>query len=154
MIYLVSESEVAKTYELFRGEHPLADFHAEKYLNRIVTSANQLVEKIQIVDVGKDDRIVEVVKLIVTDYLHSNCPDQKFDDLLFATETDGKNVLVILRDGEITSAVDIDVLYEKVASDCDDFTDIRDDDIIINREWILNKLNEDDDDNSLAESEQ
>lgn len=153
MIYLVSESEVEKTYELFRGEHPLTDFHAEKYLNRIVTSANQLVEKIQIFDAGKDDRIVELIKLIVTDYLHSNCPDQKFDDLLFATETDGKNILVILSDGEITSAVDIDNLYEKVASDCDDFTDIRDDDIIINRDWILNKLNEEDD-NSLAESEE
>ena len=60
---------------------------------------------------------MELVKLIVTDYLHSNCPDQKFDDLLFATETEGKNILVVLKDGEITSAVDIDDLYEKIASD-------------------------------------
>ena len=47
MIYLVSESEVEKTYEIFYEKNALADFHTEKYLYRIVTSANQLVEKIQ-----------------------------------------------------------------------------------------------------------
>ena len=60
MIYLVPESEVEKTYEMFYGENALADFRTEKYLNRIVTSANQLVEKIKIFDAGKDDRIIEL----------------------------------------------------------------------------------------------
>ena len=61
MIYLVPESEVEKTYEMFYGENALADFRTEKYLNRIVTSANQLVEKIKIFDAGKDDRIIEEI---------------------------------------------------------------------------------------------
>ena len=43
------------------GENALADFRTEKYLNRIVTSANQLVEKIKIFDAGKDDRIIEEI---------------------------------------------------------------------------------------------
>ena len=62
MIYLVPESEVKKTYE-----NALADYRTEKYLYRIVTSANQLVEKIQIFDAGKDDRVMELVKLLATD---------------------------------------------------------------------------------------
>ena len=66
MIYLVSESEVEKTYEMFYGENALFDFRTEKYLSRIVTSPNQLVEKIQIFDAGKDDRIMELVKLLAT----------------------------------------------------------------------------------------
>ena len=40
-------------------------------------------------------------------------------------------------------AVDIDNMYEFASSHCDDFKDLRDDeDIVINREWILNKLAE------------
>ena len=38
-------------------------------------------------------------------------------------------------------SVDIDNMYEFASSHCDDFKDLRDDeDIVINREWILNKL--------------
>ena len=40
-------------------------------------------------------------------------------------------------------SVDIDNMYEFASSHCTDFKDLRDDeDIVINREWILNKLAE------------
>ena len=35
MIYLVSESEAEKTYEMFYGENALFDFRTEKYLAQI-----------------------------------------------------------------------------------------------------------------------
>ena len=79
MIYLVPESEVEKTCEIFCEKNALADFHTEKYLHRVVTSPNQLVEKIQIFDAGKDDRIMELVKLLVADSLHENNPNKEFD---------------------------------------------------------------------------
>ena len=143
MIYLVPESEVADTYDLFYGEHAMADLHAENYLARIVTSANQLVEKIYIFDAGKDDRIIELVKLLVTDSLHKNNPDKEFEELRFVADDDGTNMLVIINKGEITGAVDIDNMYEFASSHCDNFKDLRDDkDIVINQEWILNKLAE------------
>ena len=143
MIYLVPESEVEKTYEMFHGENALADFRTEKYLNRIVTSANQLIEKIQIFDAGKDDRIIELVKLLATDSILKNDPDIEFDELRFAVDNDGTNILVIINRGEITGAVNIDNMYEFASSYCNDFKDLRDDeDIVINREWILNKLAE------------
>ena len=63
---------------MFYGENALFDFRTKKYLARIVTSPNQLVEKIQIFDAGKDDRIMELVKLLVTDSLHENNPDKEF----------------------------------------------------------------------------
>ena len=50
---------------------------------------------------------------------------------------------IIINKGEITGAVDIDNMYEFASSHCNDFKDLRDDDeIVINREWILNKLAE------------
>ena len=143
MIYLVSESEVEKTYEMFYGENALFDFRTKKYLARIVTSPNQLVEKIQIFDAGKDDRIMELVKLLATDSILKNDPDKEFDELRFAVDADGTNILVIINKGEITGAVDIDNMYEFASSHCTDFKDLRDDeDIVINREWILIKLTE------------
>lgn len=101
MIYLVPESEVEKTYEMFYGENALADYRTEKYLYRIVTSANQLVEKIQIFDAGKDDRVMELVKLLATDSILKNDPDIEFDELRFAVDDDGTNILVIINKGEI-----------------------------------------------------
>ena len=78
----------------------------------------------------------------VTDSLHENNPDKEFDELRFAVD-DGTNILIIINKGEITGAVDIDNMYEFASSHCDDFKDFRDDeDIVINREWILNKLTE------------
>ena len=79
----------------------------------------------------------------VTDSLHENNPDKEFDELHFAVDDDGTNILIIINKGEITGAVDIDNMYEFASSHCDDFKDLRDDeDIVINREWILNKLAE------------
>ena len=142
MIYLVSESEVEKTYEMFHGKNALADFHTEKYLNRIVMSANELVEKIHIFDAGKDDRIIELVKLLVANSLLENDPDEEFDELCFAVE-DGTNLLVLINKGEVTGAVNIDNTYEFASSHYNDFKNLRDDeDIVINQEWILNKLSE------------
>ena len=79
----------------------------------------------------------------MTDSLHENNPDKEFDELCFAVDDDGTNILVIINKGEITGAVDIDNMYEFASSHCDDFKDLRDDeDVVINREWILNKLAE------------
>ena len=80
---------------------------------------------------------------VVADSLHENNPDKEFDELRFAVDNDGTNILVIINKGEIIGAVDIDNMYEFASSHCDDFKDLRDDeDIVINREWILNKLAE------------
>ena len=86
--------------------------------------------------------IIELVKLLTTDSILKNDTDKEFDELRFAVD-DGTNILVIINKGEITGAVDIDNMYEFASSHCDDFKDLRDDeDIVINREWILNKLSE------------
>ena len=103
MIYLVPESEVKKTYEIFYEKNALADYRTEKYLYRIVTSANQLVEKIQIFDAGKDDRVMELVKLLATDSILKNDPDEGekarnyivFDELNMVDEVKGAEFAIM-----------------------------------------------------------
>ena len=86
---------------------------------------------------------MKLVKLLAADSMLKNDPDKEFDELRFAVDNDGTNILVIINKGEITGAVDIDNMYEFASSHCDNFKDLRDDeDIVINQEWILNKLSE------------
>ena len=86
---------------------------------------------------------MKLVKLLAADSILKNDPDKEFDELRFAVDNDGTNILVIINKGEITGAVDIDNMYEFASSHCDNFKDLRDDeDIVINQEWILNKLSE------------
>ena len=76
--------------------------------------------------------------------LLENDPDEEFDELRFAVE-DGTNLLVLINKGEVTGAVNIDNTYEFASSHYNDFKNLRDDeDIVINQEWILNKLSEND----------
>ena len=86
---------------------------------------------------------MKLVKLLAADSILKNNPDKEFDELRFAVDNDGTNILVIINKGEISGAVDIDNMYEFASSHCDNFKDLRDDeDIVINQEWILNKLSE------------
>ena len=72
---------------------------------------------------------------VVADSLHENNPDKEFDELRFAVDDDGTNILIIINKGEITGAVDIDNMYEFASSHYNDFKDLHDDeDIVINRE--------------------
>ena len=112
MIYLVPESEVEKTYEMFYEENALADYRTEKYLNRIVTSANQLIEKIKIFDAGKDDRIIELVKLLAADSILKNNPAIDFDELRFAVDDDGTIASGILIDDGTISITDDEGIYK------------------------------------------
>ena len=86
---------------------------------------------------------MELAKLLAADSILKNDLDKEFDELRFAVDNDGTNILIIINKGEITGAVDIDNMYEFASSHYDDFKDLRDDDeIVINRAWILNKLAE------------
>ena len=92
---------------------------------------------------GRRILAIYYVKLLATDSILKNDTDIAFDELRFAVDDDGTNILVIINKGEITGAVDIDNMYEFASFHCTDFKDLRDDeDIVINREWILNKLAE------------
>ena len=91
----------------------------------------------------KPDQLFPKYPFLLQSYLPANLWYKEFDELRFAVDNDGTNILVIINKGEITGAVDIDNMYEFASSHCNDFKDLRDDDeIVINREWILNKLAE------------
>ena len=53
------------------------------------------------------------------------------------------SIVTRIKSRNINYSVDIENMHESASSHCTDFKDLRDDeDIVINREWILNKLTE------------
>ena len=45
---------------------------------------------------------MELVKLLATDSILKNDPDKEFDELRFAVDDDGTNILVIINKSEIS----------------------------------------------------
>lgn len=80
MIYLVSPEEVNKTVEMFQG--PISpindgltkhmDDMEKTYKYRVVSSINQFKEKLMILDDKLDDRIVEIMKVVLRMYISKN----------------------------------------------------------------------------------
>ena len=46
-------------------------------------------------------KLMELVKLLATDSILKNDPDKEFDELRFAVDNDGTNILIIINKGEI-----------------------------------------------------
>ena len=70
MIYLVGEDSVEDACNIFDssqtdGNPMMSALRKEHYLYRVVTSINDLMEKIRIFDAGKDDRVIEIYKKLL-----------------------------------------------------------------------------------------
>ena len=61
----------------------------------------------------KDDRIMELVKLLVINSLLENNPDEEFDELRSAVE-DGTNLLVLINMGKLKKGTAETLLAKKI----------------------------------------
>ena len=101
--YVVQEEDIQMVEEQFRGDFGSAESELTKvlkkdmdsYLYRIVGSQRELMEKIRIFDAGKDDRIVELVKRIISDAVADKNPDLR-DANLYYLEEDGESLFVVV----------------------------------------------------------
>ena len=92
--YVVQEEDIQMVEEQFRGDFGSAESKLTKvlkkdmdsYLYRIVGSQRELMEKIRIFDAGKDDRIVELVKRIISDAVADKNPDLRDANLYYLEE--------------------------------------------------------------------
>lgn len=143
--YAQSEEAVREVYDLYAGKYDnelLKDFPdiQAKYLNRIVRSMNQLLEKLAIFDAGLDDRIIEIFKVFITAEYNKQHPDSTGAEMLMYTDDDGEHIIQILEDGKPAGGTELsDDMYNTIK---DHFSprlkDIREDkEPIINQAWAL-----------------
>lgn len=121
--YVVQEEDIQMVEEQFRGEFGDEETELTKvlkedmnsYLYRIVGSQRELMEKIRIFDAGKDDRVVELVKRIISDAVADKNPEQG-DVNLYYLEEDGKCLFVAVNSKGVLGTVPIpNGMYEDMA---------------------------------------
>ena len=151
MIYYVVQEEVIQMVEeQFRGDFGGAETELTKvlkkdmdsYLYRIVGSQRELMEKIRIFDAGNDDRIVELVKRIISDAVADKNPDLR-DANLYYLEEDGESLFVVVNSKGALGTVPIPKgMYEDMAEGVrDKLPDLRSrSEFRINRAWASKAL--------------
>ena len=138
--YAVSDESAEEFIRSLNEEDPtglLADIK-KGYLNRIVRSQNELIEKIAIFDEGLDDRIIEVFKIYVLYKFHNENPNCEDIEILYFRDQN-KNCVQVIADGKNQAVAEISAeFYEELCQEYKDkIPDIRDDGPYIDRNWAL-----------------
>lgn len=122
--YVVQEEDIQMVEEQFRGEFGDEETEITKvlkedmnsYLYRIVGSQRELMEKIRIFDAGKDDRVVELVKRIISDAVADKNPEQG-DVNFYYLEEEGESLFVAVNSKGVLGTVPIpNGMYEDMAN--------------------------------------
>lgn len=116
----------------------LGDFLNDDYMIRIVRSRNELREKLEIIDAGLDDRIIEIFKLILyINYLERGTKAEKIE--MYFSRSDQKNIIHILEDGRYAASSELDSdAYESIEKEFGPrLPDIRRDVPFIDRDYAF-----------------
>lgn len=142
--YSQDEENFNQAYKLYTGEDELMKGELginafEGYLKRIVTSQNQLREKLLIFDMGLDDRIIEIIKLIYMAQMQLEHPELSFDEILFYTNQEKEKGIEFLNEGNYVANVKIDdAMYHAIVTEYgSNLMDLKEDDIVIDFNWAL-----------------
>jgi len=85
------------------------------YLDRIVRSQEQLLEKLAIFDTGLDDRLVEICKVFILREYKKKHPGSNPSALLMSTDEEGRHIIKIFEKGkQVSSTVLKDDMYTKI----------------------------------------
>lgn len=148
--YVVQEEDIQMVEEQFRGEFGGAETEITKvlkedmnsYLYRIVGSQRELMEKIRIFDAGKDDRVVELVKRIISDAVADKNPELG-DVNLYYLEEEGEPLFVAVNSKGVVGTVPIpNGMYEDMANGLQEkLPDLRSrSEFRIDRDWASKAL--------------
>jgi len=109
---------------------------AADYIFRAVFSSNELMEKVHIIDSGLDDRIIEIMKLMIQAMASESNPEINIKQLLFAPDSPYR--FVIITQGDAFS-VEFDMNgYTKIKEAYEDAIEEKSRDCVcIDKEWAL-----------------
>ena len=148
--YAQTEEAVREIYDYYVGNESnelLKDFPdlQAKYLNRIVRSPNQLLEKLAIFDAGLDDRIIEICKVfILSEYLKQH-PECSNPELLMFTDKEKGHIIQVIDNHKTAGYTALkDEYYTLIKNKfLPRLKDIREDrEPVIDQAWALKFMNE------------
>lgn len=108
------------------------------YMNRVVDDKNRFLEKLQIIDAGLDDRVIELMKLLLLVSLQKNNPDLEIIELLFSFNHDGERSFVLrLKDNQWGETAFHQDMYDYIETSFKETLE-KDKEVLINQDWALN----------------
>ena len=147
--YIQDEDEIEKTikmitgvaYDSFEMSEVLQKAKRE-YLYRIVLSQNDLLEKIHIFDNRRDDRMIEIMKVLMTGRIMSDHPEAE-PFRLFYDSDDENEFFVLVGESDVIGTVELpEELYDAIKDEYEDkFVPLRgSDEYVIDFDWAANLL--------------
>ncbi len=110
------------------------------YLIRIVFSRENLLEKLAIIDVGLDDRVIEILKFMISAYIRDKHGDDFFEDVYFVVGENNSYSLEFVSQGKSIGTYEItNEMYDNVKEDYSPFFEkIPEKNFIIDIDWAYN----------------
>lgn len=113
----------------------------DDYKFRIVHSQNQLREKAYIFEQDLDDRIIELMKIIIIAQIGKSNVDFEIREILLAPDEEGpKNFVILLSDGRFIGTSFALELYKALENDLIDPADGGLKEYIVDSNWAINRL--------------
>lgn len=121
--YVTEEKEVEEVISAFEGmKNAQPGVIGDDYQLRIVTNVNSLREKAYIFDLGLDDRVIELMKLMIFTSLYQQFPDKEIAEILLdINEGEPENFAVRQSDGQWFKTGFIKEMYEILQREFDDY---------------------------------
>ena len=112
------EKEILDTFAKMENGDMLPGMESTDYTLRVVHSQNQLREKAYIFDIGLDDRVVEIMKVMKVAHLSQTNPDLEVGDI-FLEITKGKpeRFVIRLKNGVLGNSPFSQKVYDAVKSE-------------------------------------
>ena len=110
------------------------------YQIRIVSTPNAFREKARIFDKGLDDKIIEIMKIVLLEKLHQEHDTNGINEVLCWVEDDGTFSMEMFgkKYGKVTVNQDF---YNYISEKCSVFINEQDfDDVLIDLDWAINFL--------------
>ena len=147
--YIQDEDEIEKTIKMITGEaydsfelSEALQKAKREYLYRIVLSQNDLLEKIHIFDNRRDDRMIEIMKVLMTGRIMSDHPEAE-PFRLFYDSDDENEFFVLVGESDVIGTVELpEELYDAIKDEYEDkFVPLRgSDEYVIDFDWAVNLL--------------
>ncbi len=145
--YANTDENAEEIYNIFKGNdlpEMMRDFMNDDYLIRIVRSQNQLREKLSIIDAGLDDRIIEIIKIMILAQYQNDNPEIKGDIETYYVCDEDKILIQIIAEGENKGFAEIPLDFYNVIDK--EFSpimpNIRKDEPFIDRQWAAKMISE------------
>lgn len=143
MYYAANEADYKSGYAMMTGHDPMVDWEKiSSWTRRVVTSREDVLEKLMILDDGLDDRIIEILKALAFVSLHQHKPELSVDTVLFDRGSDGNHYFRFSEKGKVVAAYAFErPMYERVKRNLgENLRHLTGGEVVINSQWAVKAL--------------